>query len=88
MHSIKDLFQIEPKLKQVVEFAKMPFNKDRHWCIIYNECKMKFINLVGFFAYKEELRTPEDYNLFIKYILDIIENNCKNEEDEECQTDI
>ena len=87
-HTIEDLFWIEPKLKKVIEFAELPEQKERYWCVIYHECKMQFINFVGFFAEKEELRTSEDYNLFIQHLLDVIEANCKNEEDEECQTDI
>jgi hypothetical protein len=80
-HTIEELLIIEPRLKELVDFAKLPIQKTRDWVDIYHECKMIFQELIGDYAKKEELRNSKDYDTYLQYIVNIIYDNSLQEDE-------
>ena len=79
MITIEKILEIEPKLKQIIDYANLLEQSKRDYFDILFDCKVTlgFQNLVGFWAEKPELRTVQAYDCFYKYILDIIYSNSK-----------
>lgn len=78
-HTIEQILELEPKLQDVINFAKLQEQKEREWFDIYYDCKMSFQYLVGWYCQKEELQNSKDYELFVAYIVDIIYANSKSD---------
>ena len=81
--TIEQIIEIEPKLQEVIDFAKLPEQKERYWFDIYHDCKMSFQCLVGWYCQKEELKNSKDYELFVSYIVDVIYANSICDSDDE-----
>jgi len=83
--TVKMILEIEPKLQSVIDFVKHPRQKEREWDVIWTDCKVDtdLQKLVGWFAENEKLRTMNAYDLFTDYLLDIIYENSKDENEED-----
>lgn len=66
--TIEQIFEIEPRVKLIVE--NIARNKNRNIWISYSECKNKCLKYVGYYARKEALQTSESYDNLLKYICD------------------
>ena len=79
------ILKIEPRLQSIIDFVKHPRQKDRDWDVIWTDCKVetKLQSLVGWFAEKEQLRTMTAYDVFTDYLLDLIYDNSKDENEED-----
>jgi hypothetical protein len=82
-HTIEQILEIEPRLKEVIELAQRPEQKERMWYNVYHDCKMRFQELVGYFCRKPELQNSKDYEAFVMYIVDIIYANSKDDSEDD-----
>ena len=75
MKTFYQILELEPRLKEITDYCKKPERKNEDWVEIYSCVKKKFVKLVGWGAEKPELKNSNDYETFIKYLVEIIWEN-------------
>lgn len=64
--TIDEIIEIEPKIKKVFDKVLAKRKEDRSNWVLYKSCKRKLERYVGFFAKKQELANPADYETVIE----------------------
>ena len=76
--TIEQMLQIEPRLKMVIDYAKMENNLAKihkiYWCDVWQNCKQMMIGMVGWYAEKDELSSSECFYIFHDYLYSITKN--------------
>ena len=76
--TIEDILERRPEIKLNIHRAIQETRGSNNVDVIYSACKDSILDDVGWWAMDKELRTPEAYELVIRYIQDQINRERKS----------
>jgi hypothetical protein len=79
--TVKKIIAIEPRLNNVIEFVNKPEQKLREYYEIWSDSKVMIENLIGWCAENEKLRSSLAFDIFSDYLLELICENSKDDEE-------
>lgn len=70
--TVQQIIEIEPRIKEVFYYAKNNKKQAENVCVLYEQCKNKLINLVGFSSQKTEIANTYDYESCVIKLSEIL----------------